>query len=107
MNLIGNYWHSIENKFPGYHLLKTELCEAQDHRLIHIWEDEWNNKTKEKLKLIFENKEIIPNENILDRSWFSTNQFKDRKIEMLLPEIIERNDYKVENCGYLKILSLN
>lgn len=99
MNLIGNYWHSIENKFPGYHLLKTKLCEAQDYRLIHIWEDEWNEDTKEKL----DNKEIISNENILDRSWFSTNQLKDRKFKILLPKIIERNGYKVENCGYLKL----
>ena len=53
--------------------------------------------------MIFENKEVIPNENILDRSGFSINQLKDRKIEILSPEIIERNGYKVENCGYLKL----
>ena len=82
--------------------MKTELCEAQNYRLIHIWEDEWNEETKEKLKLIFESKEVIPNKSILNRSWFSINQLKDRKIEILSPKIIERNGYKVENCGYLK-----
>lgn len=80
------------------------MCESFNYRLIHIWEDEWNEETKEKLKLIFESKEVIPNKNILDRSWFSVNQLKDRKIELLLPKIIERNGYKVENCGYLKLL---
>ena len=80
------------------------MCESFNYRLIHIWEDEWNEETKEKLKLIFESKEVIPNKSILDRSWFSVNQLKDRKIELLLPKIIERNGYKVENCGYLKLL---
>lgn len=80
------------------------MCESFNYRLIHIWEDEWNEETKEKLKLIFESKEVIPNKNILDRSWFSINQLKDRKIELLLPKIIERNGYQVENCGYLKLL---
>ena len=80
------------------------MCESFNYRLIHIWEDEWNEETKEKLKLIFKSKEVIPNENILDRSWFSVNQLKDRKFEILLPKIIERNGYKVENCGYLKLL---
>ena len=80
------------------------MCESFNYRLIHIWEDEWNEETKEKLKLIFESKEVIPNENIFDRSWFSVNQLKNRKIELLLPKIIERNGYKVENCGYLKLL---
>lgn len=39
--------------------MKTELCETKDYRLLHIFEDEWNDKVKEKLKQIFEGKELI------------------------------------------------
>ena len=38
--------------------MKTELCETKGYRLIHIWENEWNNETKNKLIQIFENKEL-------------------------------------------------
>ena len=59
----GIWYHSTEaGTHPGYHLMKTERCEQLGYRLIHIWEDEWNNnknEIKEKLKLIFENKEEI------------------------------------------------
>ena len=37
----GIYWHNELNVDKGYHLNKTELCEAKGIRLIHIFEDEW------------------------------------------------------------------
>ena len=38
----GVIWHSEKfGKDKNYHLKKTELCEKQDIRLIHIFEDEW------------------------------------------------------------------
>jgi hypothetical protein len=40
----GLYWHSEEYLAKNYHLNKTELCEAKDIQLIHIFEDEWLNK---------------------------------------------------------------
>lgn len=52
----GLRWHCDkfkENK--NYHLLKTELCEKQNIRLIHIFEDEWHDKqdiVKSRLKSI-------------------------------------------------------
>ena len=38
----GVIWHSEKfGKDKNYHLMKTELCEKQGIRLIHIFEDEW------------------------------------------------------------------
>ena len=38
----GLIWHSEKfGKDKNYHLMKTELCEKQGIRLIHIFEDEW------------------------------------------------------------------
>lgn len=38
----GLYWHSeLRGKDKNYHLDKTILCENNDIRLIHIFEDEW------------------------------------------------------------------
>lgn len=99
----GNYYHSIEaGTPPGYHLMKTELCEAKGYRLIHIWENEWNNETKNKLIQIFENKEVIDNKKLLDRSWYSIFQVQNNNVEILPPELINRNGFQVENCRLFK-----
>ena len=96
----GNYYHSAEaGTPPGYHLMKTELCEAQNYRLIHIWEDEWNEETKEKLIQIFEGKEVIDYSKPVDHSWFSTLQLKDKSYKLSKPEIVNRAGFSVENCG--------
>lgn len=43
----GLIWHSDKfNDDKYYHLNKTELCEKQGIRLIHIFEDEWLEKRK-------------------------------------------------------------
>ena len=83
--------------------MKTEMCEAKSYRLIHIWEDEWNDKTKEKLIQVFKDKEVIDYSKPLDRSWYSIFQVQNKNIEILPSEVIERNGYHVENCGYMKV----
>lgn len=103
----GIWYHSTEAGTPsGYHLMKTELCEAQNYRLIHIWEDEWDKdkeSIKEKLTWIFKGKEEIDNEIILlDRCWYSVKDF-DNVEEILPPSIENKGGYHVENCGYFKI----
>lgn len=100
----GIYFHSIEAGTPlKYHLMKTERCEAKGYRLIHIFEDEWNDETKEKLRLIFENKEIIDYSKPLDRCWFSTLQLINKKFDVLAPEVKNKDGFSIENCGYLMI----
>jgi hypothetical protein len=37
----GLYWHHEINKLANYHLNKTELCEEQGIKLVHIYEDDW------------------------------------------------------------------
>ena len=39
----GLYWHSDKQKPFDYHKIKTELCNQKGIRLIHIFEDEWQN----------------------------------------------------------------
>lgn len=101
----GLYYHSLEaNTNLGYHLMKTQMCQKQNYRLIHIWQHQWNiNKSqiKENLKNIFENNEIIPNITKFDRSWYSINQFKNKHIEILKPEILLIKNKHIENCGYI------
>ena len=40
----GLYWHSEIYKSNNYHKIKTELCEKNGIRLVHIWEDYWEFK---------------------------------------------------------------
>ncbi len=40
----GIYWHSDLYKDKNYHLNKTLLCKNENIDLIHIWEDQWNEK---------------------------------------------------------------
>ena len=94
----GSYWHSLEAGTPlGYHQMKSMMCEAKGYRLIHIWEDEWSDALKLKLKAVLEQKEEVNNEKKLDHSWFKF----DKRFELSRPEIILRNDFHVENCGYM------
>ena len=56
IEINGLIWHS--EKFgtsPSYHVEKTDMCLANNIRLIHIFEDEWNYKqeiVKSRLKTI-------------------------------------------------------
>ena len=106
----GSFWHSLNAwklkhndtiNYCNYHLNKVIKCNEKGYRLIHIWEDEWNSNKdliKQKLIDIFEGKEIIDYSKPLDRSWYNNleGEFKE-----LPPEIIIRNGFEVENCGYL------
>jgi len=40
----GLFWHSEYNHTNNYHYEKTEKAEESGINLIHIWEDDWDNK---------------------------------------------------------------
>jgi hypothetical protein len=40
----GLYWHSELKKEKNYHIDKINYFKERDIRVIHIWEDDWNNK---------------------------------------------------------------
>lgn len=43
----GIYWHSeLQGKNKTYHLDKTSRCESKNIKLIHIFEDEWLDKSE-------------------------------------------------------------
>ena len=48
----GLYWHSFcstDTELPNYHLYKTEKCYKQGIQLLHIFENEWINPTKQEI----------------------------------------------------------
>ena len=40
----GLYWHSNQQKDKNYHINKTNHFRERGIRIIHIWEDDWDNK---------------------------------------------------------------
>jgi hypothetical protein len=40
----GLYWHSEIYKEENYHYNKTKVCREKNIQLLHIYEDEWDNK---------------------------------------------------------------
>ena len=42
----GIYWHSEEYKERDFHLKKTEYFLSKDIRIVHIWEDDWQNSSE-------------------------------------------------------------
>ena len=63
----GLYWHSELYKENNYHLNKTEICNKNGIRLIHIWEDDWLYK-KEIVKSILLNSFKLNTNNIFARN---------------------------------------
>lgn len=107
----GNYWHSIEAGYQaGYHLMKTNMCQKNNYRLIHIFEFEWVNNKEEiqqKLISIFENNETADISIPLNRCWYQLKEISGYNVEILQPETFVYDKYTLENCGYLKYTKNN
>lgn len=81
----GLYWHCDIYRDANYHINKTKFFNAKGYRVIHIFEDEWNNKqtiTKEKLAYILHkaNEEKIYARKCIIKtpSVFQKNEFLDK-----------------------------
>ena len=44
VELNGIYWHSNKRRDENHLVLKTELCEANEIKLLHVFDSEWRNK---------------------------------------------------------------
>jgi hypothetical protein len=81
----GLYWHSELFKDKNYHLNKTKDCLSNGIELIHIWEDDWENK-QEIVKSIIINK--------LGKSyriWARDCEIKEIGDNKLVREFLEKN----------------
>ena len=116
----GTYYHSIEHNCDvNYHLIKTKMCEDAGVHLIHVWENDWNERqdlVKQFLKnaingTIDFNEYLIHRDDGLyevDRSKFNKCAIPEQYeiVEETQPEIILRakslkDKYRVSNCGKL------
>lgn len=83
----GIFWHSegLGNSriTPSYHLHKTQMCEEQGYRLIHVFENEWINQTdivKNRLRHAFG---IVPSRTIYGRQCVVKTIPKQECVEFL------------------------
>ena len=105
----GNFWHSLEYiKDRNYHLNKVLKVNQVGYRLIHIWQDQWNNKrqqVKNKLRDIFCRRQIFDfrqDKIALDRSWYNNVDILNYElVQQRQPKGIEREGFIVFDCGCL------
>ena len=57
----GLYWHSELYKNNDYHLNKSNICNENNIRLIHVWEDDWLYKTNIMKSIILNSIGLIEN----------------------------------------------
>ncbi len=77
----GLYWHSEEKKSKRYHLDKTNHFKERGIRIIHIWEDDWDNR-----------KEIIKSQ---IKNWIGLNNRKIGARECIVAEITDSKISKI------------
>jgi len=97
----GLYWHSEKmGKTRNYHISKTILCESENIRLIHIFEDEWLFKkdiVKNRLKHILK----TSTDRIYGRKCSIIEIESDTKKEYLEKNHIQGNDSSQIRLGLL------
>ena len=126
----GLYWHSERYKENDYHLNKTNDCEKEGIKLLHIFEDEWLNKTEIVKCLIKSNLNIfdfeinannctikIVNEEISSQFLIKNNIFGDIKSEiniglfynseLVLLLCLNKNEMEFELLSYCNKLNIN
>lgn len=95
--LNGNIWHTeiYGGKTPSYHLNKTETCESQGIRLVHMFEDEWiENKELVKEKIAY-----LLDANSSKRSVHARKCFIKPVIASVANEFLEKNHLQGGETG--------
>lgn len=83
LEMDGIWSHSeSEGKYPTYHVEKTDKCESQGIKLLHIFEDEWKDPIKQEIW-----KSIIRN-----KLGFITNKIYARKCKIV---VLMPNDARI------------
>jgi len=95
----GLYYHSDKYKDKWYHLNKTKHFEERGIRIIHIWEDDWNNRcdiVKSQITNLLNKSEI----KIFARKCY-VSEIKDSKIatKFLKENHIQGKDYSKVKLG--------
>lgn len=83
----GMYWHSNEFIENDYHLNKTINCENKGIELIHVFEEDWNDK-KEIIKSIIFNK-------LIDNKIKSYDEIKEISVDIANNFLIENSINKL------------
>jgi hypothetical protein len=94
----GLYWHSDQYKDKFYHINKTKHFKERGIRIIHIWEDDWNNK-KEILKSQINNWFNISENKIFARKC-EVKEVRDSKIST---KFLEENHIQGKVGSSLKL----
>jgi len=98
--LNGNYFHSEMggNKLPNYHLKKSQLCNNENIKLIHIFEDEWMFK-KDIVKSRIKNYlNLTPNKIYARNCEIKEITFMEKKL-FLEENHIQGNDVNFKSYG--------
>ena len=104
----GLFYHCVQNKPAGYHLMKTKLCSEKGYRLLHVWEDDWtdrNEETREKIARALDGSDLkgFTDDCItLDRSWYEHAAIDGYSlVGETAPSILRKSGFDVEDCGCL------
>lgn len=80
----GLIWHSeYYGKDKLYHYNKTRMCNENGYRLIHIWEDEWNDSKELQVDFISHQLGLSNSKKVYSRKCNVTNVDKDRVNDFL------------------------
>ena len=81
----GLYWHSEIHKNHDYHINKTNICNQNDIRLIHIWSDDWMYRRD------------ITKSIILNSIGLTPNKIFARKCKIVIIDNKRKNDFLDKN----------